>query len=110
MENGILVFNNASEQAAQFIGALNASQECVMAAVPFLCLYFFGGVCDENMTHFLLDREECFNISTGVCRTEWEVVGKALPNCTILPGQDSVNCPTEVLLSSGKNKALVHNV
>ncbi len=100
METIILVFNNASEQAAQFIGALPAfgASECVMADVPFLCLYLLG---DENRTHFLLN-------STEVCRTEWELAGNAtitLPNCTIVPEQYSVNCSAKDPLSSGKNGA-----
>ncbi len=93
MENGISILNDASEQAAQFIGALQefSTSECVMAAEPFLCLYLFGGVCDGNRTHFLPTREEYLEISTGVCRTEWELAGNAmitLPNCTTLPEQD----------------------
>ncbi len=106
MENGILVLNDASEQAAQFIGALQAfgTPECVMAAEPFLCLYLFGGVCDGNGTHFLPTREECLEISTEVCRTEWELAGNAmvtLPNCAILPGQDFITCSMEDSSSSG---------
>ena len=98
METIILVFNNASEQAAQFIGALPAfgASECVMAAVPFSCLYLLG---DENRTHFLLN-------STEVCKAEWELAGNAmttLPNCTIVPEQYSVNCSAKDP-SSGKNE------
>ena len=107
MESSILVFNNAS---SKFISVLQAfgTPECVMAAEPFLCLYLFGGVCDGNRTHFLPTREECLEISTEVCRTEWELVGNAtitLPNCAILPRQDSVNCSVENSSSSGKNEA-----
>ncbi len=104
-----MVFNNASEQAAQFIGALRAfgTPECVMATVPFLCLYLFGGVCDGNGTHFLPTREECIEISTGVCRTEWELAGNAmitLPNCAILPRQESITCSMGESPSSGSNQ------
>ncbi len=82
MDSSILVFNNVSEQAAQFIGALQAfgAPECVMVALPFLCLYLLG---DGNKTHILPN-------STEVCKTEWELAGNAtntLPNCTIVPEQ-----------------------
>ena len=86
----LLVLADTSVQAQQFIRGLQAfgSPECVAAAVPFLCLSLFGGVCDENGTHYLPMQRECLDISTGVCRMEWKLardLGIGLPNCTALP-------------------------
>lgn len=87
----LLVGTNSSiTQAQQLVGSLElfASPECVSAAAPLLCGYLFGGVCDSSGVNYLPTAGECLEISTGVCRTEWELArsfGMEILNCSTLP-------------------------
>lgn len=89
----VLVARDASQEAGQLIGGLGliASAKCVAVAEPFLCLYLFGGVCDENGVNYLPTSAECLEISTGVCQVEWELgrtAGFPLPDCSTLPEEN----------------------
>ena len=92
----ILVATDASASAGQFISNLRVfgSAECADTAVPFLCFYLFGGICDGNGTLYLPTEEECFKI-TKVCSAEWELAqnfGFKLPNCNTLPTEPISFC------------------
>ena len=74
---------------------LFGSPECVAAATPFLCVYLFGGLCDEDGTHYLPTASECEEISTGICQREWELahsIGMEIVNCDLLPSDTPAMC------------------
>ena len=92
--DAIFVATDASEQAQQFINGLRliSSPECMEAAVPFLCLSLFG-VCDGNGSQLLLTEKECLEISTGVCKREFQLAstfGMELLDCSTFPSVEFV--------------------
>ena len=71
---------------------LTDSQECLQAAVPFLCHYLFP-LCDNTTGElYLPTQEECLQIREQVCSREWSLAkvagfGDQLPDCSQLPLQ-----------------------
>ncbi len=96
----ILVVRGSSASIRRTEQLLNAFQlfgtaRCVEAAAPFLCVYLFGGVCDETGTHYLPTASECVEISTGVCQMEWEMarsIGMEIVDCSTLPSNTPLQC------------------
>jgi len=86
----ILVVQNASAQLQALISGLElfGSVECMAAARPFLCVSFFGGVCDRQGVRYFPTFQECEEITNGPCQTEFELaqsVGMEIIDCSMLP-------------------------
>lgn len=68
---------------------IGASEDCISAAVPILCLYYFG-LCDGGGRQQHLSKSTCNAVTTDACAEE---IKKALifldpavfPSCDILP-------------------------
>ena len=87
----ILVLRNISISAVEQIAAI--SPECREVGMPFLCLYFSGGICDKNGTHLIATRETCAEISNGACHMEFKEAGSGglnIPDCSVLPEKQNV--------------------
>ena len=74
---------------------LGASEACMSAAIPLLCLNTFG-LCDDNGREYLPSRSQCINVSTGICAVEFQTAvvtleADQLPQCDTLP-EDSPDC------------------
>ena len=84
----------AKEKTARIIktglSVLGASQTCISQLVPFMCLYLFP-LCGTNAT--AVSREQCIQISTDVCKEQWQLalgiptVKDYIPNCGSLPSK-----------------------
>ena len=80
------VDQEANEIIAQLI-VLEASQTCISTLMPFMCLYLFP-LCGANVT---ISREQCTEVSTGVCKDDWQnalnipVIKDKIPNCNSFP-------------------------
>ena len=82
----------AKEDTARFIRnglpLLGASRTCTSHLIPFMCFYLFP-LCGSNAT--AVSREQCIQISTGVCKNEWQLalgistLKDQIPNCERLP-------------------------
>lgn len=99
LTSDLLVVTDASaqQQTVSLIGALElfGSPECVAAATPFLCVRLFEGVCDSMGVLYLPTMDECEEISTGICRAEFELarsVGMELVDCAQLPRESPSLC------------------
>ena len=74
--------HEANENIAKFI-VLGASQTCISMLMPFMCMYLFP-LCGANVT---ISREQCIEVSTGVCKDDWQnalsipVIKDKIPNC-----------------------------
>ena len=61
---------------------------CISKLVPFMCLYLFP-LCGTNAT--AVSREQCIQISTDVCKDQWQLalgiptLKDHIPNCGSLP-------------------------
>ena len=61
-------------------------KECQQVAIPFLCQYYFPLYDCPNGDIYTASREDCINISTGICALQWNLAinygyGDRLPNC-----------------------------
>ena len=80
------VDQNANEEIAHLIN-LVASPTCKLYLIPLMCLYLFP----QCGTYATFSRQECFEISTGVCKVEWQealnipVIKDKIPNCNSFP-------------------------
>lgn len=77
-------------------GQLMASDECVEAALPLLCLFYFS-LCDTSTeVSYLPSSSQCMEVRDGPCRREWAAANMALPGilpvCEDLP-DTTVVCP-----------------
>ena len=67
-----------------------ANDDCKAAALPFLCVYFFG-LCDSTGKAHRPSSSQCTEISTGVCAREWTLAsdfpGATLPDCSSFPDE-----------------------
>ena len=77
------------------LNLFGASEACMSAAIPLLCLYTFG-LCDDSGREYLPSRSQCINVSTGVCAVEFQTAvvtlgADQLPQCDTLP-EDSLDC------------------
>ncbi len=86
----IRVFHNASSTIPNLIAGLQivGTPGCIQEAIPFICLYYFGGVCDVNGMKQQASSTECSILSNGLCQAEWKLgknVGFNLPICELLP-------------------------
>ena len=79
----LAVVQNTSEDIEELLDEILrfASSKCEDALVSFLCLYYYGGVCDKNGEVILTSVNECLNISTGVCKGLWSMPELGLPQC-----------------------------
>ena len=87
----VLVLRNISISAVEQMDAI--SSECREVSMPFLCLYFSGGICDENGTHLITTRETCTEISNGACHEEFREAhseGLNIPDCSVLPEEQNI--------------------
>ena len=83
------VNQEANEDTARWINfalqLLGASQMCMKHLEPLMCLYLFPP-CGSNAT---ISREQCIYVTTGVCKTEWQMAmsfsNNQLPKCESLP-------------------------
>ena len=76
---------------ALILGLLKPSANCKRALYPFLCLYQFP-LCDEAGAIIYPTAELCEEISTTVCKEEWDTdaaIGTTglLPQCQSLPSE-----------------------
>ena len=84
----ILILRNISISAVEQIAAISSG--CREVGMPFLCLYFSGGICDKNGTHLIATRETCEEISNGVCYMEFKQAGLNIPDCSVLPEEQNI--------------------
>ena len=79
-----------------------ASDDCKAAALPFLCVYFFG-LCDSTGKAHRPSSSQCTEISTGVCASEWALASNfpnvILPDCATFPDK------TILMASCGNNSS-----
>ena len=102
----VLVSSESLSEMTQLLNAfeLFGSPECVAAATPFLCVYLFGGLCDEGGQHYLPTAGECEEISTGICRREWQLArsfGMDIVDCRRLPRELPSLCASNFSSGSG---------
>ena len=76
--NEVIIANadqEASESTAQLVvdglPLLGATETCTSSFVPFMCLYLFP-LCDGNGTVTRPSRDQCIEISTVICKDEWQ--------------------------------------
>ena len=87
----ILVLRNISISAVEQMDAI--SPECREVSMSFLCLYFSGGICDENGTHLIATRKTCMEISNRACHAEFKearIDGLNIPDCSVLPEEKNI--------------------
>ena len=98
----ILVLRNISISAVEQMDAL--SSECREVSMPFLCLYFSGGICDENGTYLIATRETCTEISNGACHDEFKEAHSEIPDCSVLPEEQNIcsSTPSGMLFYLGQ--------
>ena len=68
-------------------------KNCQNVAIPFLCQYYFPLYDCPNGDIYTASREDCINISTGVCASLWNLAikyryGDRLPDCQGLPSRE----------------------
>ena len=90
-DGSVLVQSDQSETVRPLLKALDAfaDVECRAAALPFLCVYFFG-LCDSTGKAYRPSSSQCTEISTGVCAIEWAFASSfpgdmTLPDCASFP-------------------------
>ena len=102
------VDQEANENTAQLIISglplLGATEMCTSSLIPFLCLYLFP-LCDGNETAHKPSRDQCIEISTVVCKDEWQKAAlipgviEKLPDCESLSSNTSKGiCVTSVII------------
>ena len=80
-----------------FFQVIQASQECQLEARPLMCRYLFPP-CDGLGQASLPSSEECLNVTTGVCASEWSramensLIADQLPQCSNLPPTSNLSC------------------
>eukprot|EP00731_Ephydatia_muelleri_P015073 Em0008g793a len=96
-----------------------AKENCKVALMPFLCLYFFP-ICDDAGATLHPDAGYCEEISSSVCKEEWNVaiamgIESLLPQCGLLSSEQSFlnrKCIDELINISAVtlvlNKSLTH--
>lgn len=57
------------------------SEECRRLAIPLLCLYYFGPLCDTRGVAYKVSTAQCLKLSTGVCEREWKLAEGYVPDC-----------------------------
>ena len=102
------VDQEAIENTAQLIISglplLGATEMCTSSFIPFMCLYLFP-LCDGNGTVHQPSRDQCIEISTVVCKDEWQKAAlipgviEKLPDCESLSSNTSKGiCVTSVII------------
>ena len=71
-------------------------KNCQNVAIPFLCQYYFPLYDCPNGDIYTASRQDCINISTGVCALQWNLAinsgyGHRLPDCQGLPSREHKN-------------------
>ena len=72
------------------IYSLANHKECRKVAIPFLSQYYFPLHDCPNGDIYTASREDCIDISTGICALQWNLAinygyGNRLPSCEELP-------------------------
>ena len=105
--NDVLIRSDQSEIVRPLLDALgSASDDCKAAALPFLCVYFFG-LCDSTGKAYRPSSSQCTEISTGVCAREWTLasnfLGATLPDCASFPNETILieSCDNAYMAASG---------
>ena len=70
-------------------------KECRKVVIPFLCQYYFPLYDCSNGDIYTASREDCIDISTGVCASLWSqdinyVFEDRLPNCQNLSPREYI--------------------
>ena len=110
-EGALLVLRNDPDTVSnvnQVIGALGIlapSPQCLEEAIPFLCLYLYGGLCESSASSSSIrpTAGQCRNIRDTLCSSEWEsgeAFGLDLPDCDSLP-EEQVFCGDQSESGSG---------
>ena len=86
-------FTEADLKFTLVLSLLQPQENCKVALVPFLCLYFFP-ICDDTGAALHPDAGYCEEISSSVCKEEWNVaiamgIESLLPQCGLLPSEPS---------------------
>ena len=73
---------------------LSPSPMCLTAALPLLCLYYFG-LCDSSGELYLPSSGECETLTTETCAREWAMAQTLLgidqlPQCNSLPATSTL--------------------
>ena len=75
------------------LSLLQPQENCKVALMPFLCLYF-SPICDDAGATLHPDAGYCEEISSSVCKEEWNVatamgIESLLPQCGLLSSEQS---------------------
>ncbi|KAL5491263.1 hypothetical protein EMCRGX_G016516 [Ephydatia muelleri] len=86
-------FTEADLKFTLVLSLLQPKENCKVALVPILCLYFFP-ICDDTGAALHPDAGYCEEISSSVCKEEWNVaiamgIESLLPQCGLLPSEPS---------------------
>ena len=54
--------------------------ECMEAAVPFMCRYYFPLKDCDNGLVYRASRDDCVSISTSVCAIPWQIASAVFPD------------------------------
>ena len=79
------------------LSLLGATEACRSSFIPFMCLQLFP-LCDGNGTAHKPSRDQCIEISTVVCKEEWQKaltfpsVRERLPDCKSLSVEAENTC------------------
>lgn len=57
------------------------SKKCAELEIPFMCVYYFGTMCDSTGRPYQLSKKQCLKLSQGVCKKEWELAANYVPDC-----------------------------
>ena len=88
---------NTAQLVISGLPLLGATEMCTSSFIPFMCLYLFP-LCDGNGTAHKPSRDQCIEISTVVCKNEWQKalafssVQQKLPNCGSLSIGNDIMC------------------
>ena len=68
------------------LSLLVQQKDCQQVAIPFLCQYYFPLYDCPNGDIYTASREDCIDISTGICASLWNLAinygfEESLPNC-----------------------------
>ena len=106
------VDQEANENTAQLVinglSFLGASEACRSSFIPFMCLQLFP-LCDGNGTTHKPSRDQCIEISTVVCKDEWQKALTFLSARKNLPDCESLSL-TKELVCKGINSSYCQTI
>ena len=82
-------------------------KDCQQMALPFLCQYYFPLYDCPNGDIYTASREDCIDISTGICASLWNLAinygyGDRLPDCQELPSCKYSSLYSVMVINFGK--------